>query len=86
VPTVIFSFADVRGPHGALEATLKATGGQSSHNELLAGLRSLKTDYVSAFSLSGATDFSARRDGPTKFAIWGYSTKCKCMDYVTPPS
>lgn len=69
-----------------LEATLKATGGRSGRHDLLSGLRTLKTGYVSAFSLSGATDFSTRRDGPTRFAIWGYSNRCKCMDYLTSPS
>ncbi|MCU1602522.1 MAG: hypothetical protein JWO22_3231 [Frankiales bacterium] len=70
----------------ALEATLKATSGHSSRADLLSGLRSLGTSYVSAFTLGGATDYTTRRDGPREFAIWGYSTKCSCMDYLTPPS
>jgi hypothetical protein len=69
-----------------LEATLKATSGHASRDEILGGLRSLTTSYLSAFTLAGATDYTTRRDGPKRFAIWGYSTKCSCMDYLSPPS
>jgi hypothetical protein len=69
-----------------LEATLKVTGGRSSRAELLGGLRSLGTSFVSPYLLKGASDFSTRRDGARLFAIWGYSTTCGCMAYLTPPS
>lgn len=69
-----------------LEATLKETAGSSRAQDLLGGVRSLATSYVSPYALKGATDFSTRRDGPRLFAIWGYSTKCRCMDYLSPPS
>lgn len=69
-----------------LEAALKAARGNADRSSLLAAVRSLGTSYTSAYTLSGATDYRTRRDGPRLFAIWGFKASCSCMDYLSAPS
>jgi hypothetical protein len=64
-----------------LEAVLKATQGHAERDTLRAGLRSLQSSYVSAYTLGSG--FGSRRDGPRLFAIWGYKSACGCMDYLS---
>ena len=70
-----------------LQQGLVNSGGLGGTEKLVPGIEEIGTDFVSAVTLEGATQFGPdRHDGLELTAVSSYDPDCECFAYSTPPS